>query len=127
MPRTEAGFRVILVDDDVMTRHVLRRWFTARGFGVVVGEGGTAAMALELVTGLLPDGVVLDDDLPDGSGLEIVPQLLARSPSIRVVMFTGNPVVAREARNRGAVAGVFKGTPGALEAVRLALVEPHPG
>lgn len=123
----EAGFRVILVDDEVATRHVLRRWFTARGFGDVVGEGGTVAVAFELVTGLQPDGVVLDDELPDGSGLEIVPQLLARCPSIRVVMFTDNPDVARDARNRGAVAGVFKGTPGALEAVRLALVKPHPG
>lgn len=122
----DARFRVILVEDDEETRRLLRRWFTTYGLCDVVGEAGTAAMAFELIAELQPDGVVLDDGLPDDSGVEMVPQLLARCPSVRVVLFTANAAAARDARDRGAVAGVRKGTPGDLEAVLLALVDPFP-
>jgi response regulator of citrate/malate metabolism len=67
--------RTLVVDDDFMAASV-HRSFTERVTGfTVVGEATTGARALELVTSLRPDLVLLDIYLPDMSGLEVMRRL----------------------------------------------------
>lgn len=60
---------VVLVDDDGDLRLILRDVLEEAGFTVIECEDLSAAFAL--LEGTIPDVVLLDRDLPDGSGLEV--------------------------------------------------------
>ena len=65
---------VVIVDDHPTFRRFARRLLEATGY-TVVGEADSAAAAVEAVQRLRPAAVLLDLLLPDGSGLDVVPQL----------------------------------------------------
>ena len=68
--------RVVLVEDHVILRALLRSGLAARSDVTVVGEAGTGAEAVQLATTLQPDVLVLDIDLPgDLDSLDVVAQL----------------------------------------------------
>ena len=69
MPRT-----VVIVDDHARFRRSARTLLELEGFDVV-GEAADAASALREVERLRPDLVLLDVQLPDCSGLDLVPLL----------------------------------------------------
>lgn len=62
---------------------MLERW---GGFDVT--EAGTAAQALSLAAETRPALVVLDLNLPDRNGLDIIPDLVAIDKAIRILVFT---------------------------------------
>ena len=80
--------RVLLVDDHELIRAGLRSAFERAGDFFVVGEACTAAEALEQVAVLRPDVVVLDVNLPDGSGIEVTRELRRRYPGLGIVIVT---------------------------------------
>jgi DNA-binding NarL/FixJ family response regulator len=65
VPRT-----ALVVDDQAFMRVLLRQLMEDCGF-VVIGEAGDAAGALAAAAELGPDVVLLDVQLPDGTGLEV--------------------------------------------------------
>ncbi|MEO6866841.1 MAG: response regulator transcription factor [Gaiellales bacterium] len=67
--------KVVLVDDHAVVRAGLRMLIEQQAGLHVVGEAGTGAEALEIVEIKRPDVVVLDVELPDADGLELLPQL----------------------------------------------------
>ena len=69
---------------------VLRLLERRAGFSVVAGVG-TAAEAIEAARTHLPDVVIMDVRLPDGSGIEATREIRAENPAIRVVMLTSYP------------------------------------
>ena len=88
----------------------------------VVGRASSAQDAVTLVERLKPDVLVLDLELPDRNGLEILEQVKALVPTLRAVVFTayaGSERVAAALRG-GADAYVLKGTSSTelLEAIR---------
>jgi two-component system response regulator NreC len=68
--------RVLLVDDHAVLRAGLRLVLGAVDGISVVAEAGTVRDALEQAEVKRPDVVVLDVDLPDGSGIDMLPELL---------------------------------------------------
>ncbi|TAL23016.1 MAG: response regulator transcription factor [Aquabacterium sp.] len=87
----------------VLARHKLK----------VVGSASDAAAVLDTYAELQPDVLVLDLRFGDGiSGLDVLRDLLARSPDARVVVYTqfDQDTVVREAYKRGAKAYVTKST-----------------
>jgi DNA-binding NarL/FixJ family response regulator len=64
--------RVLLVDDHALFRSGVRA--ELEGKVDVVGEAATVAEAVECVTRLQPDVVLLDVHLPDGSGADVIPK-----------------------------------------------------
>ncbi|MCW2928728.1 MAG: NarL family two-component response regulator [Thermoleophilia bacterium] len=70
-PETHAATRVVLVDDHALVRAGLHRLLDDAGIEVV-GEAGTGKAALEIVEIKRPSVVVLDIELPDVDGIEIV-------------------------------------------------------
>jgi two-component system response regulator RegA len=99
---TEAG-TLLLVDDDAAFRQRLAVTLERRGFAVTaaasVAEAKLAAATLK------PQFAVVDMRLGDGNGLDLVPDLRAGRPDVRVVMLTGygNLATAVAAVKAGAV------------------------
>ena len=62
--------KVLLVDDHALFRSGVRA--ELEGHVDLVGEAGTVAEAIDLVTRLQPDVVLLDVHLPDGTGSEVI-------------------------------------------------------
>ncbi len=76
--------RVVLVDDHAMFRTGVRAELSqARGVVDVVGEAPDAPTAIQVVTDLRPDVVLLDVHLPGGGGGEVLRQALPKVPDVR--------------------------------------------
>lgn len=82
------GARVAVVcDDDPMIRMVASALLRDNGFDVIETASGT-----ELVGALapgVPDLVVLDHELPDAKGEDLIVEIMATSPTCRVIVFSG--------------------------------------
>lgn len=83
------AIRVLLVDDVVDVRRLLRTALRFRGGFEVVGEASDGGEAVRLAGSLLPDIVVLDLGLPDLAGREVLSRIRENSPASKVVVFSG--------------------------------------
>ena len=81
--------RVLLVDDVVEVRRLVRTSLRFRGGFEVVGEAADGAEAVRLAEQLRPDVVVLDLGLPDIAGREVLSQVREHAPASKVVVFSG--------------------------------------
>ncbi len=80
--------RVLLVDDHRIVLEGLRVLLAPLSHITVVGSATTAAEARDLARHTRPHVVLLDLNLPDGSGIDVCQQLLAEQPGLRVVALT---------------------------------------
>lgn len=77
---------ILIVDDDAEIRALLARYLTGQGFRV---QSAASRRECDSRMGqMVPDLVVLDVMLPDGSGLEICRDLRARKPQLPIIMLT---------------------------------------
>lgn len=81
--------KVLIVDDQIIIRNILRALLTKAGFSVV-GESSNGEKALILTGQLLPELVCLDITMPGISGLETLKRIKQSHPKIKVVMITGH-------------------------------------
>ena len=83
------AIRVLLVDDVVDVRRLVRTALRFRGGFEVVGEASDGGEAVRKAESLQPDVVVLDLGLPDIAGREVLTRIRAGSPASKVVVFSG--------------------------------------
>jgi len=81
--------RILLVDDNDVTREVLRVILRSEGYAVV-GEATDGGAALELALKLIPDIILLDLVMPKIGGHEILPKLREMLPNAKVLVVTAN-------------------------------------
>jgi len=100
--------RILVIEDEGHVAGFIRDALTEIGYAVTVAAGG--ADALNKVTDDAPDLVLLDLNLPDMPGFEVLDRLRARSPALPVVIVSGNtdPMMAEAALALGAVDYVTK-------------------
>jgi two-component system nitrogen regulation response regulator GlnG len=93
---------LLVIDDEESVRYSFGRAF--EGDEVRVVTAATGAAGLEQARAEHPDVVVLDLQLPDGSGLEFLPQLQALDPKRPIIFITahGTTQTAIEAMKGGA-------------------------
>lgn len=94
--------RLLIVEDDPEMRRLLAEFL--RGEGFLVDQAADGAEALRRVRQGSFGTVVLDKNLPDGSGLEILRRLRALIPDTPVILITafGDARTHEEAFTRGA-------------------------
>ena len=88
--RTESNHavRVLIVEDEYVSRHALGRLLERCGYRVELAESAEDALAL-LNRRIRPDVVLLDVDLPGMNGLELLARLRATMPHVTPVLLTG--------------------------------------
>jgi DNA-binding NarL/FixJ family response regulator len=85
---TERRFRILIADDDVLVRRLLRDTLE-HSHMTVVAEAETGRQALELAVHYRPDVLLIDLLMPEGTGLDVVRRLTALgADQIRTVVLT---------------------------------------
>ncbi|MCX5067417.1 response regulator transcription factor [Micromonospora lupini] len=111
----------MVVDDHPMWREGVARDLAEAGF-LVVATSGEGRQAIRVAAAARPDVVVLDLQLPDISGVEVVVGLRAALPDVRVLMLSasGEEQSVLDAVKAGATGYLVKSTAPAafLDAVR---------
>lgn len=79
--------KILVVDDDRTNRWTLVE--ALRGAGYEVFEAETVCGALQTYEAERPAAVLLDINLPDGSGLDVLSDIKRKSPEAVVIMVTG--------------------------------------
>ena len=82
---------ILIVDDHPIVRHGLRLLLETRGAAKRVGEAADAAEAMERLREGGWEVMVLDIDLPDRSGLEVLRDAKARWPTLPVLILSIHP------------------------------------
>jgi len=101
--------RILIADDDVSIRHLLRRMLEERPDWQVCGEAANGNDAVAKTEQLAPDLAIIDLAMPDKNGVEAAREIFAASPLTAMLLLTVQEVsaelarVAREAGFRGAV------------------------
>jgi two-component system phosphate regulon response regulator PhoB len=102
--------RVLLADDDPVVAHVVRAGLRTMGWQVEVAAD--AMQAVMFATRSPPDAVLLDFNMPGGTGLTALERLRAsmktRYVPVLVVSGTQDPEVPRRALELGAAAFIPK-------------------
>jgi two-component system, NarL family, invasion response regulator UvrY len=102
---------VLIVDDEVHMRRVLRVLIEDSGTGlVVVGEAATGEEACEQWSRLRPHLVLLDQRLPDMLGFEVAKRIFAQQPDQGIILLSGylDPPTEQRAKALGIRAALSK-------------------
>lgn len=94
--------KIFVVEDElVLAKNVCDK---LRAHGYTAEMRHNCADALAAVAAVNPDVILLDIRLPDGDGLELLPQLRAEVPTARMIVMTahGNERIAVDAMKAGA-------------------------
>jgi PAS domain S-box-containing protein len=121
---------VLLVEDNPITRKMMRFALEAEGYAVL--EAGAGAAALQIAAENRPDLLLLDYVLPDMDGLRLLAEVRRQAArQIPAVVVTGMVSRLEEMRNGNGAFTQFLAKPVELslllEVVRAQLVAPEPG
>ena len=96
MTPVASRIRVLIADDTVHVRRMLRTMLELDGFEVVA-DVGTGTEVVELVSGgLAADVVVLDERMPDLDGIETARRVRGAKPDQVILLYTAFPHGALE-------------------------------
>ncbi|MGE0707900.1 MAG: sigma-54-dependent transcriptional regulator [Planctomycetota bacterium] len=109
---------VLVVDDEPLVRRSLKEFLSGRGYEV--REAETGALALERFREGV-DAVLLDFNLPDLDGIEVLAAMRALDPTPPVVMLTAHSSVERAVKAMQAGATHFAAKPFDLEDISALL------
>jgi DNA-binding NtrC family response regulator len=80
--------KLLVIDDDAGSRHLVKATFERQGFEVLAARDGPTG--LDLAATALPDVVLLDLRMPGLDGFEVLERFKASMPSMPVVILTGS-------------------------------------
>jgi two-component system, NarL family, invasion response regulator UvrY len=107
--RVPGDVGVLVVDDQVAFRSLLRELVVATDGFVLVGEAASGEDALSAVEELAPQMVIMDKRMPGMGGIEATRVLTGRHPKIAVILISvEDPPDAQIVRSCGAAAFVQK-------------------
>jgi DNA-binding NarL/FixJ family response regulator len=107
-PSKHRVLRVLLVEDEPRIREAIAAQFEGDPDFEVAGQAGSLAEAREMLE--RTDVAILDVGLPDGLGIDLIPELRAVNSQVQVLVLTASrdPVVLIRAIEYGAAAVLDK-------------------
>jgi DNA-binding response OmpR family regulator len=114
-PAPAAGPTVLLVDDDPAIRRAVAAGLELEGFAVVAASGGRAA--LEALSRVHPAVILLDLNMPDLDGLEVLARLRGAGDQTPVCILSARDEIDDRVRGLEAGADDYVVKPFALEEV----------
>lgn len=100
--------KLLIVDDEIDVREFAKRFFAKRGIDVYTASGGIEA--LKIIDEDHPDLVLLDIQMEEINGIEVLQRLREANNDIKVIMVTGteDPKIINEANGLGVRGYVHK-------------------
>jgi CheY-like chemotaxis protein len=94
--------RILVADDDTLTREIVAKLLQDEGYDVALAADGEEAITL--LFGYCPDLVLTDLSMPRLNGIAVLTHVRQVTPAIPVIIFTSEttPEVEQEARQLGA-------------------------
>ncbi len=83
-----ALIRVAVVDDHRIMIDGLERIIAESGIATLTGKAYSAAGCMRMLEASRPDVLMLDVGLPDGSGMDLCPQIKEKYPEVEILMLT---------------------------------------
>lgn len=80
--------RVLVVDDSVVVRRLIRQTLEKSPGIEVVGAAANGKIALQMMEQTPPDAVTLDIEMPEMDGLQTAREIRRRYPRVRIVMLS---------------------------------------
>ena len=89
--RTNEPFTVMIVDDTISIRILLKRLLIRKEFRVIseAQNGQIALDELELLN-IKPDIIFIDQEMPEMDGLSAIQEIRPKYPNIKIIMFTSH-------------------------------------
>jgi two-component system response regulator DesR len=111
-----AAIRVVLADDESLTRGAVGALLGLESDLVIVGEAGTGDEAVEAIRAHRPDVAVLDVEMPGRDGAEVAQWVAIHEAGTRCIILTrhARPGVLRRALAAGAAGFVTKSAPASM-------------
>jgi DNA-binding NarL/FixJ family response regulator len=118
--RRQSALRILIAHDEEIVRIGIHALLKGRRRWKICGEVTTGREAVEKVAKLKPNVLVLKLDLPDCSGLDVIPAVLKIRPDVKILLLATedsaiaarravlSPTTARHALNEGALGLVLK-------------------
>ncbi len=110
---------ILSVDDEEIIQALYRRYLGPAGFEVT--SAGSIAGARDEIQQRRFDAILLDLNLPDGRGIDFLPELRGAQPSAAIVVVTGHTEVAVAVQAMQLGADNFLAKPVDMEALKVYL------
>lgn len=103
---------MLVADDEPLVRKALALTVASEGDLDLVGSASDTGEAVQMARRLRPDVALVDVRMPGGGGIQAAQQIIAHSPSTRVIAFSAHSehAIALEMVRAGAVAYIVKGS-----------------
>ncbi len=110
LSRRDAPVRVIIADDHPVVRIGVRNVLAAHGRFSVISEAENGVQAVTQTLDMRPDILLLDVQMPNAAGFDVVREVAQGAPATRIVLLTGSIQAEQlaEAFNGGARGIVYK-------------------
>lgn len=110
--REEKALRILAVEDHPVMRIGIKTLLEREGM-IVVGLSATSTEAVEQARQEIADVALVDLNLPDAEGVDVIERLHEAAPQLPVVAYSadGSPDRVRAAIRAGAIGYLNKGTP----------------
>ena len=85
--------KILIVEDDPITRKLLKQILTRNGYDVTDSQNGEEAIKIYDEMPVKPDVIILDFRMPKKNGLDLMNEILERDPSSNIFMISGDPEI----------------------------------
>lgn len=105
MTEPVSKIRLLVAEDDENARSLIVDLLGSLGHSIVA-EVATGREAVERARDVVPDVVLLDVHMPDGSGIEAAEEITQTVPGVAVVLFSGDYTLTLSDREVAATAAI---------------------